>query len=69
MNYCNEGYAKKLLKACEELSLQWNKKNIFLHVETKSTPAFSLYVNTGFSPVEFVHGNEVVFMKKSLSFS
>ena len=59
-----KGLGRKLVAACEDRALSWGCQTINLHVERESIPAFSLYLSSGFSPVQ-KQGN-VVFMKKKL---
>ena len=59
-----KGLGRKLVAACEDRALSWGCQTINLHVERDSIPAFSLYLSSGFSPIQ-KQGN-VVFMKKKL---
>ena len=58
------GLGRKLVAACEDRALSWGCQTINLHVERESIPAFTLYLSSGFSPIQ-KQGN-VVFMKKKL---
>jgi GNAT superfamily N-acetyltransferase len=59
------GLGRKLVSACEDRALSWGCRAINLHVERESLPAFTLYVSSGFAPIQ-TKGN-VVFMKKILN--
>ena len=59
------GLGRKLVAACEDRALSWGCRTINLHVERESLPAFTLYVSSGFLPMQ-TKGN-VVFMKKVLN--
>ena len=60
-----KGYAKVLIKECENFAKCGGFNEIFLHVKTDTTPAFSLYLSQGFEPVQLL-GESTLFMKKSI---
>lgn len=63
--YRKQGLGRKLVSACEDRAMSWGCRSINLHVESESLPAFTLYISSGFSPIQ-TKGN-VVFMKKVLN--
>jgi GNAT superfamily N-acetyltransferase len=63
-DYRKKGLGLKLISACEDLAKSWGHSAINLHVETKSTPALSLYIKSNFMPVKSIQPlNGVLFMR------
>lgn len=47
-NYRRQGIARQLLKSCEQMTAQWGRQNIFLHVLENNHQAQRLYEQCGY---------------------
>mmetsp|Transcript_14542 Transcript_14542/g.20741 ORF Transcript_14542/g.20741 Transcript_14542/m.20741 type:complete len:276 (-) Transcript_14542:689-1516(-) len=46
-----KGVAKSLIMSCEKIVKTWDKKELYLRVERKNTPALNMYKSLGYSKI------------------
>lgn len=74
-NYRRQGIAEQLLSACEEIAIEWEFNELYLHVLENNYPAKSLYQKAGYRlrDTEWTWGSLLfgqprkLFMRKGLS--
>lgn len=74
-NYRRQGIAEQLLSACEEIAIEWEFNDLYLHVLENNYPAKSLYQKAGYRlrDTEWTWGSLLfgqprkLFMRKGLS--
>ena len=60
-----KGIGKRLLKKCEEKSVEFGLNEIYLHSDMLTLAPMKLYISCGFEPIRKI--DRYVFMKKSIN--